>query len=434
MGGLRWWGFSRHLARRGWRIHLVTAERGASSEALPPRMTVERLPARTTLDDRYRDWRRRRRRPGGRGREPGRTPVGPRGATDDGPVLSLRGLRREVGGLLSFPDEGRGWIVRAAAAARRRLRTWQPSVVVSTGPPHSTHLAVGLASRGLEVPWLADFRDPWSDWPGVAGGVRWVRPVLRRLESAVIRSSGHALTTTEELARVLEERYPAFRVEWLPNGVDGESLPHRAAPASPAFTVVHVGTLYHRRDPAPVVRAFARFVRMNEAGSEPGVALRFVGAAVPGARQRLEAVVREEGMEGRVELTGPIPRAEALGVVARASLAVVLAQAQPTQVPAKIYESAAMGVPTLVVSEPDSATGVAGTRLGAAVHAPDDVPGMAAAFEAVRAGRWRGGVPDGVRLDYADLVDDVEEILTRTAHPHVLPAGEGGVPSRAQEA
>ena len=35
-------------------------------------------------------------------------------------------------------------------------------VIVSTGPPHSMHL-IGLAlKRRTNLPWIADFRDPWS--------------------------------------------------------------------------------------------------------------------------------------------------------------------------------------------------------------------------------------------------------------------------------
>src|SRR5256885_5040333 len=43
----------------------------------------------------------------------------------------------------------------------------------------------------------------------------------------------------------------------------------------------------------------------------------------------------------------------------------VLAQYQPLCVPAKLYESVALGTPTLVIAEPDSAAAREARRLGA---------------------------------------------------------------------
>src|SRR5439155_476706 len=76
------------------------------------------------------------------------TPGWPRGL--------LRRLGNEVATILDFPDEGHGWILRAALRARSVIRRFQPEIVVSSGPPHSAHLVAGLATLGSATRWLID--------------------------------------------------------------------------------------------------------------------------------------------------------------------------------------------------------------------------------------------------------------------------------------
>jgi hypothetical protein len=98
--------------------------------------------------------------------------------------------------------------------------------------------------------------------------------------------------------------------------------------------------------------------------------------------------------------------------VSRSRLAVVLAQDQELQIPAKLYESVAMGVPTLVVASADSAAGVEGTRVGAVVRGADDVDGIARVLEQLWQARSRGQAPCPAPIGYDAIAPLVEEVLT----------------------
>jgi hypothetical protein len=410
VGGLRWWGLSRHLARRGWHVRLLTAEAAAADEPCPEGMTVEVISRRLTLATRYNRWAvtRRSARAAPAFREP--PDPGPTGVGSG----SFRTLRTALSGLLVFPDEGRGWLINAARAVRRNVHEFSPDVVVSTGPPHSVHLAAwaGVWRRGTA--WVADFRDPWADEAQLHIRAAWAAPLMYRLEAGVIRSAQRVLTNTTKQMSAFQERYPDITVDCLPNGVDLEGLPSRISPDSRRLTMVHLGTLYHRRDPIPAVRAFALFVRRNPAAAADGSKLLFVGSMGDDYRQRIQTTATEEGIGGLVGLEGVRPRAEALEILATSDISLVLAQDQETAIPAKIYESVGMRIPTLVITEPDSATGEAARRLGAAVHVPSDVEGMAGTMEKVWAGQWDVDLPHGVRVDYAELAEDAEYLLLET--------------------
>jgi len=408
VGGLRWWGLSRELARRGWLVRLITAA-DAPTTVNPEGMRVQRVPASRTLNDRYSRWRQSHREEDG-GEEA--EPTAPNEESSGWRFGSgaTRILRREVGGLLSFPDAARGWFFRALAEVRKSTKEFEPDVVISTGPPHSVHLTVGLALCGMRMPWLADFRDPWGDEARLHQDVAWAAPVISKLEAWVGRSADGLLTNTPELASVFRKRFPRASVECLPNGVDIDELPKRSSDPYPGLSIVHLGTLYHRRDPLPVIRAFSRFLRSHE-DARADSKIRLIGHANPGFRERIAAVAEEEGLADRVELVGRKSRKDALEVLARSNLSLVLAQNQGTAVPAKIYESIAMGIPTLAVTESTSATASAARRLGAAAYSSEDIDGMAEAMADIWEGRWNGRIPQGTRVTYAELAVDAESLL-----------------------
>ena len=60
-----------------------------------------------------------------------------------------------------IPDARKGWNPYLIKEARRVLKEEKIEAIISTGPPHSTHLAAMQLQKEFDLPWLADFRDPW---------------------------------------------------------------------------------------------------------------------------------------------------------------------------------------------------------------------------------------------------------------------------------
>jgi hypothetical protein len=76
-----------------------------------------------------------------------------------------------------------------------------------------------------------------------------------------------------------------------------------------------------------------------------------------------------------------------------------------------------IGVPTMVVTETDSATGREGVRLGAAVHAAEDLEGMAATMALVRDGGWPAPRVPRETVGHGHLAAALEEILRSFVEP-----------------
>lgn len=387
VGGLRWLGITKYLSRLGWSVAVVTAAPPIGANHAATSARVEWCPRLWTSIDGLRllRW-----LAFGRSRRP--FPTASRVPSLPAPGL-LRQLYRELTAFLAFPDEGRGWMLRAALRTRSLIRRFQPQVVVSSGPPHSAHLVARMATIGSAVRWWIDLRDPWAGplpkvWDSHPRlGSRIFRAFLPPLEQLSFRAAHGVITTTHRLAETLSGKYAHMPVVCVPNGVDPECLPPPARHGYPGLGIAHAGTLYAGRDLGPVVRALRLFLERHPDAARAGSKLRIAGEAQAGLARAFNDAVAAAGMEQYVEVLGALPRARALDVVSRSRLAVVLAQEQELQIPAKLYESVAMGVPTLVVAPADSAAGAEGKRVGAVVRDSADVEGIACLFEHL----WRDG-------------------------------------------
>lgn len=384
VGGLRWLGITKYLARLGWEVAVVTGARPLGNDV----PTMEWCPRLRTLLDGARLFRRL-----AFGQSLDLFPNASRAAAASEPPGLLRQLGREVVAFLAFPDESRGWMLRAALRTRRLIRRFQPRVVVSSGPPHAAHLVAGMATVASSVRWLIDLRDPWAGplpeiWRSHRRLGSWTfRALTPRLERLAFRAAHGVITNTQQLGEALAARYPGVPVACIPNGVDAECLPPPAREPYPGLGVAHAGTLYAGRDVGPVLRALRIFFERHPGAARAGSKLRIAGETRPDHARAFSDAVAEAGIPQYVEMLGPLPRVEALNLVSRSRLAVVLAQDQELQIPAKLYELVAMGIPTLVVTEADSAAAIEGERVGAVVRDPGDVEGIAGVLEQV----WRDG-------------------------------------------
>jgi glycosyltransferase involved in cell wall biosynthesis len=351
-------------------VHVVTATPPDRIEDCPAVFVHHREPRRT-LNDFYLAASRGLRRAG----QSGTSGASSSSSSDSngggegdgaGPSGSpFQALRENVSQFLSFPDSARGWVLPAAMEARRLLDQQRFDLMVSSGPPHSAHLAAALVARGRSVPYWVDMRDPWGQF-NVEGDSRTalMRYLHTRLERSVFSTASLILTNSTPYADHLRGLYDELPVETIPNGVDLDRLPTDVVEPFPELTLAHVGSIYLGRDVGTVLKA----MRLAADASE-GRPLRLwlVGGLTEPHRSRVHRQVEENDLGGNVEIQGRLPRPEALEILRRSTFAVVLAQGQPLQVPAKLYECVALGLPTIVITEPDSATASEGRRIGAFV-------------------------------------------------------------------
>ena len=420
VGGLRWAGLSKYLARRGWEVHVVTASRQAAHAPVPG-VTVHHRRRNDTLNDIYNRVASRLRSTPPSGARAQASASGDIAKADAAMVqpraIGLLGrLRFNLSIALAFPDRGRGWILTAAFAARTLLRQHRFDAVVTSGPPHSAHLAGAMACLGRMEPHWVDMRDPfatgaeytWARDPFNPPGMRALIPHLERL---FFRHARGIITNTPELRDVLRAGHSALDVSFIPNGIDRERLPSPDVARYPGVSIAYAGTLYLGRDLTPVLRAIrGLFSEFPEAARD--VKLRMAGSMEGGRGETFWHEVDAQGLRDAVEFLGSVSGATALDLMNRSHINVVLAQQQPTQVPAKLYECVAMGNTTLVITESTSAAAREARRIGATTFEADDITGIQAFVQKV----WRNppvriAVSDDI--SYEGIAAEVDALLLR---------------------
>jgi hypothetical protein len=154
-------------------------------------------------------------------------------------------------GNLLIPDPRRFWVKSSVKFLKKFIQEEDIRTVITTGPPHSMHL-IGLGlKKQLNIKWLADFRDPWSEWDvldklKVTG---LARKQHRRLERLTLQNADRVLTVGNQLKRNLSALGGDDRVELLFNGVTVLSA-SEAKKTSDKLVIGYYGMLNEMRNPA----------------------------------------------------------------------------------------------------------------------------------------------------------------------------------------
>jgi glycosyltransferase involved in cell wall biosynthesis len=268
---------------------------------------------------------------------------------------ALYGARQAARAIIAIPDRWLPWALTIGRTQQRRQAA--PTVIVSSGPPHSVHVAGVMLARRWGVPYVADLRDEWTLRPMTHSRLPWRSALERRLERWCLKQCAYAVFVSNVSCERYSAAYPSlahkFRV--IPNGYDPADFAGLDLSREPAGAVVrigHAGSIDQRRDGGPFFQALGRRLRRQQAAD---VALTMVGPI--SARQR--KIAETEIHEDRLELTPFLPHREALARMVRCDVLLVLTnteEAGPAALTSKIFEYLAMRRPILVVAHPSAAT------------------------------------------------------------------------------
>ena len=159
----------------------------------------------------------------------------------------LQRISRWIRGNFFLPDPRRGWNRHAIAEALKQQALNPFDLVITSGPPHSTHLiGLELQQRGLD--WWADFRDPWTDiyyyrmfYPSA-----WARRADAGMERRVLQRAQRVIVVSDDLKRMLAAKSPGIEGKFvvIPNGFDPADFKADAPqPTNAVRTLAYTGTL-----------------------------------------------------------------------------------------------------------------------------------------------------------------------------------------------
>ncbi len=283
--------------------------------------------------------------------------AGSKNKTEGGVMLpgnSNEGLFRKlstwVRGNFFIPDPRRFWVRPSVRFLSEFLEENGINVIVTTGPPHSMHLiGYHLKKRNRALKWIADFRDPWSEW-GFLDSLRvskLVRNIHRKLERRVLVTADVVTTITPFYVKHFE-RLGGRNVQLLSNGFDDDDFQSLRIERGRKFVIRHVGIVNEKCDPRPFFKAFEDLLRSN-ADFREYAEVEFIG-------QVHEDVIlfanRSEFLRTHVKFTNRVPHKALINLYGSSSvLLLVLTGYKDAEgyMPGKLYEYIATGLPILGV-------------------------------------------------------------------------------------
>ena len=171
-----------------------------------------------------------------------------------------------VRGNFFIPDARKFWIKPSTRILSSYLKDNSIDVVISSGPPHSTHLIAKKITANYNLPWIADFRDPWTniDFYNDLMLSKFADRKHKRLEKLVLSSADIILTVGKTLALELSQ-LGAKRVEVVENGYDKSDLNKGfTIQLDDKFSIAHIGTFSPSRNNETLWKALSELVKEDD--------------------------------------------------------------------------------------------------------------------------------------------------------------------------
>lgn len=222
-------------------------------------------------------------------------------------------VRRRV-----WPDDelALGWLPLARMAVERVLREEKIDLIYTSCSPFWANLEGIRVKMKHQIPWVTDFRDPWTSNPHY----HVTSPLRRRLhrwaEGRSVRLCDHYIANTQTNLSVERAKYPMLegKSTYISNGYDPEDfagLDRRRRGRTWRVTIS--GSIYGPYNPSRALEQLGRFC-----GRHRGVRLDLQYAGESGAAFRHYA--ESAGIGGAVRLHGYVPHRDSLALMQRSDV------------------------------------------------------------------------------------------------------------------
>lgn len=411
--------FVKYLPELGWQPYVISTDRpyGDGAEGrdetlladIPAGASVRRVPTPRPQPV-YRLARLVGWRPAAPPAAPDPMPTSGSAASSPRPPWTTR-LRRGILSPLSLieqppVDPALYWALRIVPLARRLIEKEKIDVVLTTVPPWSALLTGVLLRRLTGRPWVADFRDPWTENEFTYTPTPRRRRFDELLERRLLDRADAVVSVTppclEGLRRKTRKADKPFVL--IPNGWDRDDFPDVAAvqaglpppaTADGRIVLLHPGSAY-QGEPLPLLGALEFLAA--EGVTLDRLCFHFIGYVHPEDRQAIAA-----SPHAHLFRLDPqrVPHDQALQLMREAHVLLLLRKG-PGASSGKVFEYMMAGRPVQAIGSGVGSQLVEETGVGVGV-APEDVGQLASRLRQI-AGDYPGFVaqyyhpkPDAIR-------------------------------------
>lgn len=259
-----------------------------------------------------------------------------------------------VRGNFFIPDARCGWVKPSVRFLKEYLNEHPVDAIISTGPPHSMHLIALKLKEALGLPWIADFRDPWTeiDYYNDLHLTAWADRKHHRLEQEVLTKADKVVTVAPDGARRLG-RLGNRNVRTIYNGFDRDDDAQTPVNLSEQFTITYLGVLSKIQNPSNLWQALAELIK-EDSGFDKNLKINMIGQI----DSAVVSSINENGLTQHVAYSPYMPH-DQVSAVHRSStllLLLLMPDSEPRAkglLTGKLFEYMASGRPILCIGPED---------------------------------------------------------------------------------
>jgi hypothetical protein len=223
-----------------------------------------------------------------------------------------------IRGNFFIPDARCFWIQPSIRYLKNYLFENPVDVIISTGPPHSMHrIALGLKKQ-FGIPWIADFRDPWTniDFYDQLMLTSWANRKHHKMELEVIQSADTIITVTAEDTKDFLAKGAKSAVQ-ITNGYDDEFQTEVSLDSS--FSLVHIGSIPPARNHNALWKAIAQ-LKKKDSSLNQQIRLKLIGKTDISVKKSIS----ESGIESVTEWIDYVEHTQAVELQQKAQVLLLL--------------------------------------------------------------------------------------------------------------
>jgi glycosyltransferase involved in cell wall biosynthesis len=253
-GVMRWLKMSKYLPEWGWQPVICTPENPDPSvidesllQEVPPESEILKVP----IWEPYDLYRTLMGKPKNVRFKAGHISEASNGSWKDKFSVFIRGN-------FLIPDPRVFWVNPAVRFLKKYLKENPVDLIVSTGPPHSMHLVALKLKKHYPAPWLADFRDPWTDidFYHQLRLTRLADKIHHKLEKKVLKTADVVTVVSPDIKRTTEALC-GRSVHVVYNGYDPGDFGDIDQVDDSFFIISHFGAFNRDRNPTILWSAIA---------------------------------------------------------------------------------------------------------------------------------------------------------------------------------
>jgi len=220
----------------------------------------------------------------------GKSDIPHAGFANESEAGPMQKFSRFIRGNLFIPDARKGWNKFAYKKAIQLIAEHQIDTVITTSPPHSTQL-IGLKLKTkLNIKWVADIRDPWTDiyYYDQLYHTALAKKIDKDFERKVLTNADQILVVSDAIKNQFLAKSPSLtenKFNIIPNGYDEDDFSGHQIADAERFIITYTGTLAANYSIGTFLKAVEK---LSEELQEKKIALRFVGVLAENYKQQIE--------------------------------------------------------------------------------------------------------------------------------------------------